>query len=44
MMNKYSNNEVKEEFGTLSFNHVLLYKKDTKSTKSFFTIAKYKLK
>ena len=28
MRNKYSNNEVKEEFGTLSFNHVLLYKKD----------------
>lgn len=26
----YSKYEVKEEIGTLSFNHVLLHKKDTK--------------
>ena len=32
----YSKFEVKEEFGTLSFNNVLLYREDTKCTKLFF--------
>ena len=30
MKKNYSKFEVKEEFGTLSFNHVLLYSEDTK--------------
>ena len=30
MKKNYSKYEVKEEFGTLSFNHVLLYSEDTK--------------
>ena len=29
-MKNYRKYEAKEEFGTLSFNHVLLHKKDTK--------------
>ena len=32
----YSKYEAKEEFGTPSFNHVLLHNKDTKCTKLFF--------
>lgn len=32
----YSKFEVKEEFGTLSFNHVLLHKNNKKYTKLFF--------
>ena len=30
MKKNYSKYEEKEEFGTLSFNHVLLYSEDTK--------------
>ena len=30
------NKEVKEEFGTLSFNHVLLHKEDTKMYQAIF--------
>ena len=32
----YSKYEVKEEFGTLSFNHVLLHKEDTKMYQVIF--------
>ena len=37
MTNKnYSKYEAKEEFGTLSFNHVLLHNKDTKMYQVIF--------
>lgn len=34
----HSKYEAKEEFGTLSFNHVLLHKKDTKMYQVIFLI------
>ena len=37
----YSKFEVKEEFGTLSFNNVLLYREDTKMYQVIFLIITY---
>lgn len=36
----YSKYEAKEEFGTQSFNYVLLHKRTQKCTKLFFTVTK----
>ena len=40
----YSKFEVKEEFGTLSFNNVLLYREDTKMYQViFYSVLRYNL-
>lgn len=36
MKKDYSKYEARDEYGTLSFNHVLLHKKNTKCIKLFF--------